>query len=213
MVGLAFKIAILFCHWHLDKMLLSFTPGMKKRLTRRAAAMIESSLRHFPELNGKKITVGYTRANLGSATVAYRGDAVLRLVIRLKVRKLTYQTIGHELTHLIQGLARGARAKARLKGDQRIPSGEKQCDIWTLARHPLFCDDPPTYLKMPRPMRERWLDYAVDVRKLCVAAIAKRKKERFYIRWLESELSQLSRKLPLKQVGEHQLTLPFATPN
>jgi hypothetical protein len=192
-------------------MVLSFTPLMKKRLTRRAADMIESSLRHFPELNGKKITVGYSRVNLGSATVAYRAGAVSRLVIRLKVRALTYQTIGHELTHLIQGLAHGARAKSRLKGDQRIPSGEKQCDIWTLARHALFCDDPPTYLKMPRAMRERWGDYAAEVRQLCIAAIEKRKQERYYIRWLESELRQLVRKLPLKQPGEQQMALPFAT--
>ena len=46
----------------------------------------------------------------------------------------------------------------------KIPYGEKQCDIWTLARHELFCDDPPTYIKMPRIMRERWLDYAEPVR-------------------------------------------------
>jgi hypothetical protein len=189
-------------------MLLSFTPLMKMRLTRQAADMLERSLRYFPELKGKKITVGYTRAHLGSATVVYRAGAVSKLVIRLQVRKLTYQTIGHELTHLIQGLARGARTKSRLKGDQRIPSGEKQCDIWTLARHPLFCDDPPTYLKMPRALRQAWLDYADDVRKLCVAAIETRKKNRFYIRWLESELRRLGRKLPLKKSGE-QLSFPF----
>jgi hypothetical protein len=189
-------------------MLLSFTPSMKKRLTPRAADMLERSLRYFPELKGKKITVGYTRANLGSATVVYRAGASARLVIRLKVRKLTYQTIGHELTHLIQGLARGARAKSRLPGDQQIPSGEKQCDIWTLARHSLFCDDPPTYLKMPHRMRAYWVDYAEDVRRLCVAAIETRKTNRFYIRWLESELFRLSRKLPVKKSGE-QLSLFF----
>jgi hypothetical protein len=192
-------------------MLLSFTPLMKQRLTPRAADMLERSLGYFPELKGKKITVGYTRAHLGSATVVYRAGAVSRLVIRLKVRKLTYQTIGHELTHLIQGLARGARAKSRLPGDRRIPSGEKQCDIWTLARHPLFCDDAPTYLKMPRTMREGWVHYADDVRKLCIAAIETRKKNRLYIRWLEAELRQLGRKLPVKKSGE-QLSLPFSAP-
>lgn len=171
---------------------VSFTPLMKKKLTRRASEMIERSLGHFPELNGKMITVGYTRAHLGSASVAYRAGAVSRLIIRLKVRKLTYQTIGHELTHLIQGLSRGERMKSPSK-DDRIPSGEKQCDIWALARHGLFCDDPPTYIKMPRVMRERWADYAEDVRKLCVAAIEKRKKNRLYIRWLESELRRLGR--------------------
>jgi hypothetical protein len=190
------------------EMPLRLTPLMKKRLTRRASAMIERALDYFPELKGKTITVGYTRAHLGSASVVYRAGAVSRLIIRLKVRKLTYQTIGHELTHLVQGLARGERLKLRFKGDHRIPLGEKQCDIWTLARHRLFCDDAPTYVKMPRVIRERWVDYAEDVRQLCLAAIDKRQHNRLYIRWLESELRQLARQLPKKQSGE-QLLFPF----
>ncbi|MBI2181605.1 MAG: hypothetical protein HYU31_12420, partial [Deltaproteobacteria bacterium] len=48
---------------------LRLTPLLQKRLTRRAQAMIESSLAYFPELDGKSITVGYTRKHLGSATV------------------------------------------------------------------------------------------------------------------------------------------------
>ena len=82
---------------------------MKKRLTRRAQEMIARSLPYFPELNGKTITVGYTRKRLGSASIIYRGGKIVRLIIRLKVRKLTYQTIGHELTHLVQALMRGDR--------------------------------------------------------------------------------------------------------
>ena len=70
----------------------------------------------------------------------------------------------------------------------RIPTGETQCDIWTLARDPLFCDDPPTYIKMPRIMRERWPEYAESVRELCIAAIEKRHTQRQYIRWLEQEI-------------------------
>ena len=125
---------------------LAFTPLMKKRLTRRASEMIERSLRHFPELHGKTITVGLTRKHLGSASITYRAGAISRLIIRLRVRNVSYQTIGHELTHLVQGLAHGDRSTPRSAARSRIPSGEKQCDIWTLARHPLFCDDPPTYL-------------------------------------------------------------------
>ena len=65
------------------------------------------SLICFPELKETTITIGYTRKHLGSATVVYRKGVISRLIIRLKVRKVTYQTIGHELTHLIQGLDRG----------------------------------------------------------------------------------------------------------
>ena len=191
-------------------MQLKFTPQMKQRLTRRAAEMIEQSLRYFPELQDSTIAVGYTRKHLGSATVVYRTGIISRLIVRFKVRKLTYQTIGHELTHLIQGLGRGNLTAPRAIDPDRIPSGETQCDIWTLARDPLFCDDPPTYIKMPRIMREHWPDYAETVRNLCIAAIEKRHTQRQYIRWLEQEIRALAKApKPQKSTGPAQLFLPF----
>ena len=84
----------------------TFTLPMKKRLSRRVIDMLHHGLRQFPELRGRKITVGYTSAHLGSAVVPLRAEAAAKLTIRLKVRKLTYNTIGHELTHLLQGLSR-----------------------------------------------------------------------------------------------------------
>lgn len=188
---------------------ISLTPLMKQRLTRRAFEMIERSLRHFPELKDATITVGYTRKHLGSATVVYRKGEVWRLIIRLKVRKLTYQTIGHELTHLVQGLARGDRARPRPGNRERIPSGEAQCDIWTLARHPLFCDDAPSYLRMARAVRENWPAYAEAVRELCVAAIEKRHTHRQYIRWLEAEIRKLAQAPRPSTSKPAQLMLPF----
>ena len=187
---------------------LTFTPLMKKRLTSRASEMIQRSLRHFPELHGKTITVGLTRKHLGSASISYRAGAISRLIIRLRVRKVSYQTIGHELTHLVQGLAYGDRSISGSLVRSRIPSGEKQCDIWTLARHSLFCDDPPTYLRLPRIVRDQWPRYAEPVRTLCVAAIEKRQSHRLYIRWLESQIRQLPKSLPGKKPGE-QMELPF----
>jgi len=191
-------------------MQLKFTPQMKQRLTRRAAEMIEHSLRYFPELKDSTITIGYTRKHLGSATVMYRKGVISRLIIRFKVRKLTYQTIGHELTHLIQGLGRGNLTAPRAIDPDRIPAGETQCDIWTLARDPIFCDDPPTYIKMPRNLRERWPEYAESVRQLCIAAIDKRHTQRQYIRWLEQEIRQLA-KAPKREKfsASAQLFLPF----
>ena len=183
---------------------------MKKRLTRRAQEMIARALPHFPELNGKTITVGYTRKHLGSASIIYRGGKIARLIIRLKVRKLTYQTIGHELTHLVQALVRGDRPHMDSIDLPKIPYGEKPCDIWTLARHELFCDDPPTYIKMPRIMRERWLDYAEPVRRLCIAAIERRISQRLYIQWLETEVGKLIKAAPRRQTFPAQLILPFA---
>lgn len=182
---------------------------MKKRLTRRALAMIERALTHFPELDGETITIGYTRKHLGSATVISRSGVVTRLVIRLKVRRVSYQTIGHELTHLIQALAsRDFRGRAAVSGRERVPSGEKQCDIWTLARHHLFCDDAPTYLRLPRAVRASWAGHAQDVRALCIAAIDKRKTHRLYIRWLESELGKLAASVH-QEPASRQLELPL----
>ena len=189
---------------------LKLTPLMKKRLTHRAQEMIARSLPHFPELNGKTITVGYTRKHLGSASIIYRGGKIARLIIRLKVRKLTYQTIGHELTHLVQALVRGDPAHINTIDLSKIPYGEKPCDIWTLARHELFCDDPPTYIKMPRIMRERWLDYAEPVRRLCIAAIQQRITRRLYIQWFEKEVGKLAMAAPRRQTFPAQLILPFA---
>jgi hypothetical protein len=189
---------------------IRLTAPMKRRLTRRALEMVENSLKFFPELRDATITVGYTRKHLGSATIVYRKGIITRLIIRLRVRKVTYQTIGHELTHLIQGVAHGGRSRSRSADPAKVPSGERQCDIWTLARAPLFCDDPPTYIKMPRSIRESWPEYADQVRLLCIAAIAKRHTHRFYIRWLEQELRNLAKTARAENRQAQQLFLPFA---
>jgi len=190
---------------------IRLTPQMKQRLTRRADEMIERALQLFPELNDTTITVGYTRKHLGSATVIYRKGSIARMIIRLKVRNVTYQTIGHELTHLIQGLAHGDRSVSRAADPAKVPSGETQCDIWTLARDPLFCDDPPTYIKMPRLIRDHWPEYANRVRDLCIAAIEKRHSHRFYIRWLEDELRKLAKTARPTRPQADQLLLPFVS--
>jgi hypothetical protein len=195
----------------LPRMPLLLTAPMKRRLTRRTRAMIDRSLRCFPELDGATITVGYTRKHLGSATVIYRDGTIAGLIIRLRARRVSYQTIGHELTHLVQGLAHGDRA--RRAGDScrhsKVPSGEQQCDIWTLARDPLFCDDAPTYIKLPRRIRENWMEYAERVRRLCIDAIDKRRTNRLYIRWLENELERLGRSPREESPPRAQLLLPL----
>jgi hypothetical protein len=186
-----------------------FTRSMKKRLSRRALKMLHDALGRFPELQDRKITIGYTSAHLGSAVVPLRADATAKLTIRLRVRRLTYNTIGHELTHLLQGLSKIHLGRDKLEKGGRIPSGEKQCDIWTLARSRLFCDDAPTYLKLPRAVRQNWPIYAQSVRKLCIAALEKRKGYRFYMRWLESRIKNLPRKPITMRKDNGQLQLPF----
>jgi len=186
-----------------------FTAPMKKRLSRRALEMLHEALRQFPELRGREITVGYTSAHLGSAVVPLRADGPAKLTIRLKVRKLTYNTIGHELTHLLQGLTKIRWNRGKPEDGTRMPCGEKQCDIWTLARSGLFCDDAPTYLRLPRAVRENWPAYAEAVRELCIAALEKRKSYRLYIRWLETRIKELAREPASMRKDKDQLPLPF----
>ena len=181
------------------------TSPMEKRFSRRVLAMLERSLTRFPELQGLTITVGVTRTNLGSA-VLLRKASEIKLTIRLNVRKLSYQTIGHEFMHLSQGLAR-ERIELRRGPATKIPSGEKQCDVWTLARSQLFCDDPPTYLRLPKEVRENWRRYARSIRSLCMAAIIRRETNRFYIRWLEAEIRRLVKNRPVPEREELQLSL------
>ena len=144
---------------------------MQNRVARRTILRLQHALQYFPELQGKPITVGYTRAHLGAAIPE-------DFIIRLRARKVSYNTMGHELTHLVQGL-------------RLIPAGEQQCDIWTLARHLLFCDEAPTYLKIPAHVRQAWPAFAGQVHRRCVQALAFRKAHRNYIQWLEKELRAL----------------------
>src|SRR5262245_35031019 len=98
------------------------------------------------------------------------------MVIRLNTRQrsgMTYFTIAHELTHLLQKPGLGT-----------VPNGEIQCDIFTLARSPLFMDDMPTYLPGLRCGKREWKHHAAAVRDLCLQAIEIRSFRRTYIAWL-----------------------------
>jgi len=131
------------------------------------------AFREFPELGGRNVTVGLTSMR-GVDGLAVPGEMVIRL--NATRRRVSYFTIGHELTHLLQRPGLGV-----------IPSGEVQCDIWTLARSDLFLDDRPTYLKVACSARE-WPRHAPVVRRLCREALAVRRRDRRYIVWLAQQL-------------------------
>ena len=159
---------------------IELTAPMRKRMTPELRGRIERALAEFPELNGQRITVGAIRAPgvHGNA----EGD---QLTIRLNTRRrvgVTYFTIGHELTHLLQKPGLGI-----------VPSGETACDIWTLARSELFLDELPTYLgPLSCPARD-WRVHANAVRRLCLQAIEVRQTNRLYIRWLQARLREYFR--------------------
>ncbi|HEX5130968.1 MAG TPA: hypothetical protein VFX92_00625 [Candidatus Krumholzibacteria bacterium] len=91
---------------------------------------VEYVRRYFPELDGETISVGLTRAASGMAIPG--GTRIW-----LNPARLSYHTIAHELVHLLQCR------------DLGIPSGEKACDVFSLARHWTLNDERPSYIKVP----------------------------------------------------------------
>jgi hypothetical protein len=132
--------------------------------------------KHFPELRSVTITVGVSVSADGKAAKEVHG-------VWFRSRTASRYTIAHEFIHLLQGR----------KG---IPSGERSCDLFTMARHVSFCDQAPNYLKIPHRLMDgrRYFHPWVSRRahKLAIKAIAMRKKgHRQYIAWFEKELKKL----------------------
>ena len=103
----------------------------------RIVEHLEFARRFYPELEGIEIRIGLAqkRGVLGWGSLDPE-----RPGIWVRPRRLQLFTIAHEFTHLLQ---------AR----KLVPMGERQCDLWALARTPLLIDAAPNYLKMPRALR------------------------------------------------------------
>ena len=154
---------------------IRYTSPMLKRLTPELDQRIRRCLGEFPELAEKAVTVGLTRAADGTAEIE-------PLIVRLNVRRrkpVSCFTIGHELTHLLQG-----------GGIRAVPHGEVQCDVWTLSRSELFLDDRPSYLCPHLWTQTSWEQQAATDRQLCIQAIAHRMRDRRYLMWLRAQLER-----------------------
>jgi hypothetical protein len=92
-------------------------------------------LRYFPELSDRRIKVGLTRAASGMAVPG--GDEIW-----LNPFRICYHTIAHELVHLLQRSGAG------------LPTGERSCDVYSLARHWTLNDVAPSYVKLPARLLE-----------------------------------------------------------
>jgi hypothetical protein len=102
----------------------------KHRLRNDVLRRVDYVRRFFPELEGETITVGLTRAASGMAVPG--GSRIW-----LNPSRLSHHTIAHELIHLLQLRNLG------------IPSGERACDVFSLARHWTLNDDRPSYIRVP----------------------------------------------------------------
>jgi hypothetical protein len=132
--------------------------------------------RYFPELDGETITVGLTRAASGMAIPG--GNRIW-----LNPSRLSYHTIAHELVHLLQCR------------DLGIPSGERACDVFSLARHWTLNDDRPSYIRVPMRLlddRGRLADpQARIVFEVAREAVAQRAHGmRHYLSFFEAELAR-----------------------
>ena len=119
----------------------------------RIVEHLEFARKFYPEFEGVEIRVGLAqkRGVLGWGSLDPE-----RPGIWVRPRRLQLFTIAHEFTHLLQ--ARGL-----------VPRGERPCDLWALARHPLLIDAAPGYLRMPRTLR-RARPTNDQAHQLCAAA-------------------------------------------
>ena len=143
----------------------------------RILEFLEFTRRFFPELEGLNIRVGLAqkRGVLGWGSLDPERPGVW-----VRPRLTAYFTIAHEFTHLLQ--ARNL-----------VPRGERQCDLWALARSPLLIDAPPNYLHLPRALR-RGKPTNDQAHALCAAAreaiAAREAGDRRYLLRFEAMLAE-----------------------
>lgn len=133
--------------------------------------------RFFPELGNLPIRVGLTRAASGMAVPG--GNEIW-----LNPNLLSYHTITHEFVHLLQG-------------KYGIPSGERSCDLFSLARHWTLNDRAPYYVHIPKEsldgqgkVKPLWARLLYDT---AVEAVALRLAgKRDYIAYFEKKLRDMA---------------------
>ena len=160
------------------------TPQLKSKITREYLYELDRKARAviklFPELDADRIEIGLTTAPFYFATAKISLKSRIKICLN-PLYPITHFTLGHELTHFMQ----------HLDVDDKIPFGEVQCDVWTLARDEIFLDDVPSYLKVSKRIHDDWWRYSKLVRGLCIDAIEIRKTKRQYLKWLELELRKV----------------------
>lgn len=140
----------------------------------RILRMVRIALSYFPELDGTRIRIGIARGAQGYASLD-------EPAIWLNPRGLCYQTIAHELVHLLQ---------AR----KLVPGGERSCDLYSLARDRFLVDAAPVYLAIPGALTTPGGGLRSGASRLLFTtareAIRRREAgERRYIRWFEDALA------------------------
>jgi hypothetical protein len=148
----------------------------KKKGQSRFLERLNETRSYFPELDGHTVKVGITINADGKADLKGKG-------VYFRSRNVSYYVIGHELTHLLQEM-------------EGLPKSERSCDIFTMARGVLFCDEAPNYVKVPKKMvdekgfiKDDFRDFVHGTARIAVNL--KNSGERRYIQWFERTLMEL----------------------
>ncbi len=133
----------------------------------------------FPELVGLRVRVDllpWGSRRLGAASILERPPRVAFHPELARRPEELAATAAHEFMHLLQWPL------------QRIPNGERACDLFVLARFGTRFQGPPYYLHVPRRARTHWAEWAPLAQELAVRALDERRQgRRQYLRWWEEE--------------------------
>ena len=137
--------------------------------------MVRVALAYFPELREVSLRVGLARGAHGYASLD-------EPAIWLNPRRLSYQTISHELVHLLQGCG-------------QVPKGERSCDLYSLARDTMLVDAAPVYLTIPEALVTPDGGLRSGAPRLlfetaCEAIRQREAGRRQYIRWFEERITE-----------------------
>ncbi len=141
----------------------------------------------FPEIQ-TKIKVGFTKS--GGKYIHPYVDSEDCIYIRLSDTSINNFVLAHELTHSLQYHQADSEINIEGFNHEKIPHGERQADLFTLARHKELIDRYPSYLEIPSKMKEkpisRWKD---QLHSDALKSIKKRENGyRNYLKWFENQL-------------------------
>jgi hypothetical protein len=151
-------------------------PLSRHRLRNHLVRKLHYVRRFFPELDGQTIRVGLTRIATGLAVPG--GDELW-----VNPSQTSYHSLAHEFVHLLQG-------------KHNVPTGEKSCDVFSLARHWTLNDSPPFYVRLPAEFQTTGgkirPEYAKLIYTVARRAVDMRKTgTRNYISYFEKTLDDL----------------------
>ncbi len=151
--------------------MIKFSRVFREKFTAEDAALVEGIFqKYFTGLIDRDVKVGYTSTPvLGKAY--FELDTIL-------IRKISPHTIAHELMHIAQHNLRN-----------RIPTGERSCDVFTCALGEDVCDS-VTYIATHNASPE-------VIHSVCKEAVEKRSQGfRNYISWAEDQFEQKAKEGP-----------------